>query len=180
MQRMPSTLALSAWAGFGAVSSALLLREAGLLAEGSGGAAGTITAALPLPLGLATPDAAAFAAILAALVVGLGATIAWLHAESGGPAGPAETVAASLLTAIFGLYVAASVSGSPLASLFGDGPGFLFALALSFGALLFDHLVAPDDTGDREFEAAMRAIEAARRDALARREQRHSSESDKG
>ncbi|NDV88620.1 hypothetical protein GTW51_18115 [Aurantimonas aggregata] len=180
MQRMLTTLALSAWAGFSAVSAAGLLRETGLLTAPDGVAGFVAALPLPLPLGLAAPDAAAFAAILASLATGLGATLAWLHAAPRGNAERAEPIAASLLTAFFGLYVAASLSGSPLAGLFGEGPGFLFALALSFGALLFDHLVSIDDTGDREFDAAMRAIEAARRDALPRRERRHSSESDQG
>lgn len=172
MQRMPTTMALSAWAGFSAVSALGLLRESGLATEGP-------FAAVPLPpsLGLAPGEAAGFAAILAALAIALGMTLASLHSATPGRGRRTEPVAASLLTGFFGLYVSAALAGSPFASLFGDGPGFLFALALSFGALLFDHLVATDDTGDREFEAAMRAIEAARRDALAQRE-RHSRKSD--
>ncbi|UIJ73645.1 hypothetical protein [Aurantimonas sp. HBX-1] len=179
MQRMSTTLALSAWAGFSAVSALGLLGEAGLLGHGAPGGLAT-SLSLPAPLGLAAADAAAFGAILAALAVGLGAAVAGLQAAPSQVVLTAERAAASLLTAFFGLYAAASLTGSPLAGLFGPGPGFLFALALSFGALLFDHLVAPDDAGDREFEAAMRAIEAARRDALARREHRPSGESDQG
>jgi hypothetical protein len=165
MQRMPTTLAFSAWAGFSAVSALGLLRKAGFASDGT-------IAALPLPqsLGLGSGEATGFAAILAALAIALGLTLASLHSTIPARTRRAEPVAASLLTAIFGLYLATAIAGSPSASLFGDGPGFLFALALSFGALLFDHMVATDDIGDREYEAAMRAIEAARRDALAQRE----------
>ena len=77
MQRMPTTLALSAWAGFSAVSAFGLLGEAGLATEG-------LFAAVPLPpsLGLAPGEAAGFAAILASLAVALGMTIAALHSTT--------------------------------------------------------------------------------------------------
>jgi len=173
MRRMATTLALSAWIGFAAVSSLRLMAHSGWLDPLTAG-----TAAAPLlqdfaiaaDLYLPAHAILVFAGLFVVLATGLGMAIAGLSSPSVLAIRRAEPLAAAVLVALFAFYAAASIAGSPLATLFGEGPGFLVALALTFGALLFDRLVEVDDAADdAAFESVLRSIHAAEREALMRR-----------
>lgn len=170
MRRMATTLALSAWTGFTAVSGLRLAQEAGLL-DGIAveGWVGLLTwMPSPLELGLLPHQALAFAAMLAALAIGFGMAIVSLNASSVAAARRAEPFAGAVLVALVALYASSALSDSPLAEVFGEGPGFLVSVAFTFGALLFDHLMEVEEDGadDATFEAILSSIRAAERRAL--------------
>jgi len=173
MSRMATTLALSIWAGVCAFGSLRLLHESGLTAQLAGPEIDALLHAMGLaPFGLQRPDAIAFSAILAAFAIGFGTVIARLGVDAHMNGHHDEPLAAAVLTALFAFFAAASLAGSPVAGLFGDGPGFTLWLAVSFGALLFDHLMAAEEDPEDEatFRAILRSIHEAERDAVARRE----------
>lgn len=182
MRRMATTLALSAWMGFTALSGLRLAQEAGMLDRLlDGGWNGLLTLMpVPLELGLLPNQALAFAATFAALAIGFGMGIAGLNASSTAVARKAEPVAGAVLFALVALYASSALTGSPLAGVFGAGPGFLVSVAFTFGALLFDHLMEVDEDGadDATFEAILQSIRAAERRAL--RENQRSSKFEEG
>lgn len=170
MRRLATTLALSAWTGFTALSGLRLAEEAGMLdgLADDGWSGLLVLMPSPLDLGLLPHQALAFAAMLAALAIGFGKAIAGLNASSAAAARRAEPVAGAVLVALVALYASAALTGSPLAAVFGEGPGFLVSVAFTFGALLFDHLMEVDEDGadDATFEAMLHSIRAAERRAL--------------
>ncbi len=170
MRRMATTLALSAWTGFTALSGLRLAQEAGMLDGLAGDGWGGLLALMPSPieLGLLPHQALAFAAMFAALAIAFGMAIAGLNAPSAAAARRAEPVAGAVLIALVALYASAALTGSPLAEVVGEGPGFLVSAAFTFGALLFDHLMEVEEDGadDATFEAILQSIRAAERRAL--------------
>lgn len=175
MRRMATTLALSAWMGFTALSGLRLAQEAGMLDRLlDGGWNGLLTLMpVPLELGLLPNQALAFAATFAALAIGFGMGIAGLNASSIAVARKAEPVAGAVLFALVALYASSALTGSQLAGVFGEGPGFLVSVAFTFGALLFDHLMEADEdpADEATFKAVLAAIKAAERRALLENQQ---------
>ncbi|MCB8837090.1 hypothetical protein [Aurantimonas sp. VKM B-3413] len=173
MSRMASTLALSVWGGFCGFASLRLLHEGGVLTELLGPVADRPFAWMAVPmLGVDRPEAVAFAAILAALAIGLVMAVTSLHSRAGTGGKTGEAIAAAALCALFAFFAATSLAGSPATRLFADGPSFTLWLALSFGALLFDHLMAEEEDPEDEasFRAILHAIDESERDAIARRD----------
>ncbi|WP_206454065.1 hypothetical protein [Aurantimonas marina] len=170
MRRLATTLTLSAWTGFTALTGLRLAQEAGMLDSLAGDGWGGLLALMPIPLefGLLPHQALAFAAVFAALAIGFGMGIAGLNASSAAAARRAEPVAGAVLVALVALCASAALTGSPLAAVFGEGPGFLVSVAFTFGALLFDHLMEVEEDGadDATFEAILQSIRAAERRAL--------------
>ncbi|MEX6507903.1 hypothetical protein [Jiella sp. M17.18] len=172
MNRLATTVALGIWAGFCGFGSLRLLHEGGLTTELLGQGAGHLLDRLQMPaIGLDRPQAIAFAAILAALAIALGQAIVKIQAQPPGRARAGEPYAAAALSALFAFFAAASLAGSPIAAFFGDGASFTLWIAVSFGALLFDHLMSDEDDPEDEasFRAVLRAIREAEEDAIARR-----------
>lgn len=170
MRRLATTLALSAWMGFTALTGLRLAQEAGMLGGLSGDGWGGLLALMPNPLdlGLLPHQALAFAAMFGALVIGFGMGIAGLNASSAAAARRAEPIAGAVLVALVALYASSALAGSPVAEVFGEGPGFLVSVAFTFGGLLFDHLMEVDEDGadDATFETILQSIRAAERRAL--------------
>ncbi|MEF2551390.1 hypothetical protein VQ042_08440 [Aurantimonas sp. A2-1-M11] len=170
---MATTLALSAWTGFAGLCSLRLLAHSGWLDPlAASPAVHGLLQELALAPEFFLPGQATlvFAALFAALATGLVMAISGLASPSFLAIRRAEPLAAAVLVALFAFYAAAAIAGSPLATLFGEGPGFLVSLALTFGALLFDRLVEVDNAADdAAFESVLRSIHMAEREAIMRR-----------
>lgn len=174
MSRLATMLGLGSVAGFCGASALRLAAQAGLLDD----VPAIVAAVTPFDLTVTEMpgnEAVAFSAVFAA--VGIGALSAIAAIAGGGPQVPVnssatlrrgETIAAATLTGLIAFYATAAMVGSPVAALFGAGPGFLFAMALCFAGLLFDRMVEVEDhdASDAAFEAALEAIREAEREAL--------------
>jgi len=182
MSRIASIFILSGWAGFSGFAALRCAHEAGFSealigAYGASLISGFNDAAIPVP-----PDQAlGIAAILAALTIAFGLAIAGLMQHPEYVTRRGEPFAAAVLCAFFGFYGALALSASPAIGLVGEGPGVTMLVAMSFGALLFDHMVEDrgDGSDDEAFEAVMAHLEEAKRAAMAdRRSRRDRDEGD--
>ena len=174
MSRWATMLGLGSVAGFCGASALRLAAQAGLL----DGLPAILVAVEPFDRAVtAMPinESIAFSALFAAVGIGAfsaiaaiagGGVLAGVNSSVGLRRG--ETLAAATLTGLVAFYAAAALIGSPVATLFGAGPGFLFAMALCFAALLFDRMVEveDDDASDDAFETVLEIIRAAEREAL--------------
>lgn len=162
MNRLATTVVLGGWLGFCLTGAGSLAIEAtGEAASASAvldGLGGGIVA-LPLFPALGTLEASVFAMVMALFAIGIGLALLSLHAPAQRRHAEGERLAAAVLAGLAAFYAAAAMAGSGVATLFGEGPSFLFTLALGFAALLFDHLVAVED--DREDDAAFEAALAS-------------------
>ena len=174
MSRWATMLGLGGVAGFCSVSALRLAAEAGLLDN----APAIMNVLAPFDQAVKAMPAnqtAAFSALFAAVTVGAGSAI-FSIAGYGAPGvlrSPTrlqrgEAFAAATLAALVAFYGTATAIDSPVAALFGAGPGFLFSMALCFAALLFDRMMDLEDEGssDAAFQAALETIRAAEREAL--------------
>ncbi len=174
MSRWATMLGLGGVAGFCTISALRLAGQAGLI-DGLPPVLEGLAPFGPSVAAMPVNEAGAFSALFAA--VGIGAFAAIASVAGGGALGASgstvtlrrgEVFAAATLSGLIAFYAAATAIGSPVAILFGAGPGFLFAMALCFAALLFDRMVEVEDDGASEaaFEAALETIRAAEREAL--------------
>ena len=174
MSRWATMLGLSGVVGFCSASALRLAGHAGLL-DGLTTAADAFSPVDQTIAGMPANETLAFSALFAAVAIGAISAIvaiagggALAGADSSAVLRRGETIAAATLTGFIAFYAAAAGIGSPVAALFGAGPGFLFAMALCFAALLFDRVVEVEDdcASDAAFEAALDTIRSAERQAV--------------
>lgn len=165
MRHMSTTLAMGAWTGFFAIWSTRLADQAGAFGVSERFPAEILQtlrsfgASWPVPL-LSAHQGAAFAALFAALTIASALSMAVLASRD---ARRPEALVSAVLCAAAVLFLACRSTGSTVATCFGDGPSYLVLLALTFGALLFDRLVAVDDgvADDVAFQAILRSLREA-------------------
>ena len=173
MRRMASLFTLSAWTGFLGVCAG----RVALSNMGGGPEPDHLAASLASDSLLMDPTSAfLFVTFLAALALSLAAGMLCLSSHEPLRVRQGEGLASAGLVATFIFFTAAGFSGAPIASLSGGGAGFTFAIAVTFAALVFDHMMlAEDKQGDEAFEAVMRALDEDETSARLRAfERRHS------
>ncbi|MDY8109777.1 hypothetical protein U0C82_11565 [Fulvimarina sp. 2208YS6-2-32] len=162
MLRTASTVCLAAWTAFLAIGAMRLLIEAGALPAGlqTLGDELMLMARQGGPVGIDASAVLAFSGLLVAIAIVLGASIVRLNSWHRPIAATGEQTAMAGLAAIFAFWLSAEIAGSPIATLFGSGSGVCLALAVTLGALVFDHMMHADESeSDEAFEAVMRRIE---------------------
>ncbi|WP_102958311.1 hypothetical protein [Mangrovicella endophytica] len=181
MKRVASTFALSVAVGLAATSAAMLAAAAfaphSIVSIAEADLSLDPRPMLSLFASLYGGEAITTAAVLCAFSIATAVAIGFLNSGRRLRRSQGEHLAAAALTGIATFYGAAVVAGSPVASIFGDGPAFLFSLAFCFAVLLFDHCVSVEE--DPAAEAAFRAAMAALTDEIRRKERADGSESER-
>ncbi|RFC66408.1 hypothetical protein DYI37_02905 [Fulvimarina endophytica] len=163
MPRTASTVCLCAWTTFLIVGAFRLLAEAQLF----GALQDRMNGILELvrqgdALGVSASSAEVYAVLLIALAIVLMGAVIRLNSQFRSASIAGERAAMGALAALFAFWLSATVAGSEVAPLFGSGTAFCFALAATFGALLFDHAMTADESeSDEAFAQVMAELERA-------------------
>ena len=168
MSRWATMLGLGGLAGFFGVNALRLANQVMAMGDLPAFLDSFHLTATTMPA-MADNEATAFAALFGALTIGaVTAIVSVSRAAAIDALRQGEALGAAVVTASVAFYGAAALIGAPAAAFFGDGPGFLAAMALVFAALLFDRLVEVEDEGADEaaFEAALRSIHSFEGEAL--------------